>query len=251
MVLSKLNIQKLVSKHTRGRYTFQPLWVSADTLNKFYVSVNEDIPPLDATAIPAFLLAETCVLTIQPHEFCRKLLAVQPFKAQGPDNVPCRILKEFAYELVESVTTIVNASLASGIVPAIWKDSNITPIPKIQSPTNEGDFRPISLTSCLSKILEDFVVTWMIDDIRNGISSNLFGCLKGASTVFCLLDIMHTWLSYLYSPNKHLRLFFLDFSKAFDRIGHNVLIRKLVDFLVFDDVLYHGSLVSSQTEDNA
>ena len=131
----------------------------AVTLNQFYVSVNEDIQPLDATTLPAFLPAETCVPTIQPHEVCRKLLAVQPFKAQGPDNVPCRILKEFAYELAEPVTTIFNASLASGIVPAIWKDSNITPIPKIQSPTNEGDFRPISLTPGLSKVLEDFVVT--------------------------------------------------------------------------------------------
>ena len=72
-------------------------------------------------------------------------MAVQPFKAQGSDNVPCRILKEFAYELAEPVTTILDASLASGIVPAIWKGSNITPIRKIQSPTNEGDFRPISL----------------------------------------------------------------------------------------------------------
>ena len=42
-------------------------------------------------------------------------------------------------------------------------------------------------------------------------------------------DTVHTWLSYLYSPNIHLRLCFLDFSKAFDRITLNVLIRKLID----------------------
>ena len=53
-------------------------------------------------------------------------MAVQLFKAQGPDNVPCRILKEFAYGLAEPVTTIFNPSLASGIVPAIWKDSNLS-----------------------------------------------------------------------------------------------------------------------------
>ena len=143
-----------------------------DNLNKFYVSVNEDIPPLDATTVPAFLLAKMCVPNIQPHEVCRKLLAVQPFKAQGTDNVPSRIVKEFAYELAEPVTTIFNTSLASGIVPAIWKDSNITPIPKNHSPTNEGDFRPISLKPCLSKVLKDFVVTRIIEDIRNRIDPN-------------------------------------------------------------------------------
>ncbi|XP_068704562.1 uncharacterized protein [Montipora foliosa] len=174
----------------------------ADTLNRFYVSVNEDIPPLDATTIQAFLLAETCVPTIQPQELCRKLLAVQPFKAQGPDNVPCRILKEFAYELAEPVTTIFSATLASGIVPAIWKDSNVTPIPKIQSPTYEGDFRPISLTPCLSKILEDFVVTWMIDDIRNGISSNLCMLVCDGSNFFH--DEVAVVSSQVVKDNRHL-----------------------------------------------
>ena len=142
------------------------------TLKQFYVSVNEDIPPLDATTIPAFLPAETCVPTIQPGSR-KEAGSSWQFSLSKPRDLTMyhfRILKEFAYELAEPVTTILNASLASGIVPAIWKDSNITPIPKIQSPTNEGDFRPISLTPCLSKVLEDFVVTWMIDDIRNRIA---------------------------------------------------------------------------------
>ena len=93
---------------------------------------------------------------------------------------------------------------------------------------DEGDFRPISLTSCLSKVLEDFVVTWLIDDIKDKIDPNQFGCLKGTSTTYCLLDMIHTWLTYLDPPRRHLRLCFLDFSKAFDRIGYNVLIEKLL-----------------------
>ena len=54
-------------------------------------------------------------------------------------------------------------------VPSIWKDSNITPVPKIHPPTDEGDIRPISLTPCISKVLEGFVVKWMISDIRDKI----------------------------------------------------------------------------------
>ena len=141
----------------------------------------------------------------------------------------CRIVKEFAYELAEPITIIFNTSLRSGTVPAVWKESNIIPIPKIQSPMDEGDFRPISLTPCLSKVLEDFVVTWLIDDVKDKIDPNQFGCLKGTSTTYCLLDMIHTWLTYLDSPGRHLRLCFLDFSNAFDRIGYNVLIEKLLD----------------------
>jgi hypothetical protein len=46
----------------------------------------------------------------------------------GPDNIPPRILKEFAYELAEPVTSIFNTSLSFGLVPVLWKDSSIIPM---------------------------------------------------------------------------------------------------------------------------
>ena len=102
----------------------------ANSLNQFYVSVNADISPLDNILLPAFLSVEASVLTVQPHEVCKKLLDIKPSKAHSPDNVPCRIVKEIEYELAEPITTIFNTSLQSGIVPAVWKESNIIPIPK-------------------------------------------------------------------------------------------------------------------------
>ena len=69
----------------------------------------------------------------------------------------------------------------------------------------------------------------MISDVRVNIDPQQFGCLKGLSASYCLLDMLHHWLSHLDSAGQHLRLCFLDFAKAFDRIGHNLLIQKLVD----------------------
>ena len=161
-----------------------------NSLNQIYVSVNADIPPLDGNILLAFLPAEAGVLSVQPHEVFKKLLAIKPSKAHDPDHVPCRIVKEFAYELAEPITTIFNTSLRSGIVPVIWKESNIIPIPKIQPPMNEGDFRPISSTPCLFKVLEDFAVTWLIDDVKEKINPDQFGCLKGTSTTYRLLDMI-------------------------------------------------------------
>lgn len=152
-----------------------------NALNEFYVSVNADIFPLVETMLPAFLPVIDCAPTVQFYEVCKKLFAVKPFKTHGPDNVPYRIVKEIALELEEPVTTIFNVSLTLGIEPAIWKESNITPILTTQPPTSESDIRPISLTPCLSKILEDFIVTWLIDDVRDKIDPNQYGCLKGTS----------------------------------------------------------------------
>jgi hypothetical protein len=112
----------------------------------------------------------------------------------------------------------------------VWKDSCIFPIPKVSQPTCEGDTRPISLTLCLSKVLEDFVVQRMMEDVVNNINVQQFGCSRRSSTAYCLLDVIHNWLSHLIdSPDKHIRLLFLDYTKVFDRIGHNVFISKLID----------------------
>ena len=149
----------------------------------------------------------------------------------GPDNLPSRILESFAHVLAEPITIIFNAAFSSSVVPKIWKESNIILIPKVQEPSNYGDTRPISLTSCLAKALEDFIVSWLIDDIKGKIDPYQFSCLKGTSTTYCLLDMIHSWLSHLDSSSngKHIRVFLLDFSKAFGRIGYTFLIKKLLD----------------------
>ena len=188
---------------------------------------NADILPLDVNLLPPFLPSNESVPAVECYQVCYQ--TVHSFKAPGPDNISPRILKEYAHVLAEPITIIFNTSLASGVVPSIWKESNIVPIPKTCKPIAEADTRPISLTSCLSKVLEDFVVSWLIEDVKEKIDPSQFGCLKGTSTTFCLLDMLHTWLSHLDALGNHLRICFLDFSKAFDRIGYNLLIEKLIN----------------------
>ena len=197
-------------------------------MNDHFLSISADLPPLDLTSLPAYLPAPQPVPTITSLEVCFQLLKVKPFKSHGLDGIPNRIIKEFAYELAEPVCAIFNESLCSNIVPSLWKDASIIPIPKTQSVCCEDELRPIALTACLSKILEDFVVKWMMDDIRSKIDPKQFGCLKGSSTNFCLFDMVNNWLRNLDAPSRYLRVCFIDFSKAFDRINHNILIGKLI-----------------------
>ena len=67
-----------------------------------------------------------------------------------------------------------------------------------------------------------------MEDIKEHIDPNQFCSLKGVSTTFCLLDMLHNWLSALESPSTYLRVCFLDFSKAFDHIDHNILVCKFL-----------------------
>jgi hypothetical protein len=70
----------------------------------------------------------------------------------------------------------------------------------------------------------------MDDDgnIRRKIDPNQFGSLKGSSASFCLIDMVNNWLRTLDAPSHFLKVYFLNFSKAFDRINHNILIGKLI-----------------------
>ena len=86
-------------------------------------------------------------------------------------------------------------------------------------------------------MLEDFLVGWLLEDIGDEIDSKQIGCMKGTSTILCLLDMLHNWLSNLETPGQFLRVCFLNFSKTFDRINLNTLVTKLVDLGVRRSIL--------------
>jgi hypothetical protein len=122
-----------------------------ESLNDYFVSVRSDIPPLDISSFPTFLPAVVPPPTVHPHEVCSKLLKLQTNKAMGPDSIPSQILKEFAYELAEPVASIFNTSLSSGLVPVLWKDSSIIPIPKVKQTLVESYPAPSHLPLCYRK----------------------------------------------------------------------------------------------------
>ena len=163
----------------------------ANRLNNFFVSVTSDVPALDYLALLAFLPALDELPVIRPTEVYKKLLRLSPFKACGPDAIPYRILKLFASELSEPVTTIFNRTLSSGVFPSAWRDAYISPIPKASPVTCDNDLRSVALTACLSKVFEDFVVQWLMEDIKEHIDPNQLGSLKGVSTTFFPLDMLH------------------------------------------------------------
>ena len=88
------------------------------------------------------------------------------------------------------------------------------------------DLRPISLTATLSKVLESFIFQWVMDTVTSQLDPKQFGSLKGSSTVDALISMSHCWYSNTDGNGKTVRVFLLDFSKAFDRINHKILIKK-------------------------
>ena len=97
-------------------------------------------------------------------------------------------------------------------------------------PESEDDLRPISLTPFFSKVTEHFVVMWLMEYIKDKIDFRQYGGLKGNSITHYLIELLNFILSCQDSNDQTAVLAVLvDFSKAFNRQNHNLLITKLSD----------------------
>ena len=83
------------------------------------------------------------------------LCGLEVSKACGSDKISAQMLKHTAISIASSVTKLFNLSIRLGRIPDDWKESMIAPIPKSATKSSDpGNFRPISLTCILSKLLE-------------------------------------------------------------------------------------------------
>ena len=202
----------------------------ATHINQSFLSVTQPLPPLSQLEnVETDFAAVNEILSkyyISPESVYVKLSNLKRRKASGPDNLPSWILKDFAMELSSPVAEIFNASILERIVPDSWKEADVIPIPKSVSVKEiENDLRPISLTPILSKTMEHFVAEWIMSQIRHLVDRKQFGSLAGLSTTHALLSFVHHLYKSTDKTNQCVRVLLIDFSKAFDRIDHYILIK--------------------------
>ena len=147
-----------------------------------------------------------------------------------PNDLPKLITQEFAPELATPVHRIIKNIVQSGEWPGHWKLEHVVPIGKIPMPETEDDLRPISLTPFFSKVTEHFVVMWLLELIGDKIDFRQYGGLKGNSITHYIVEFIKFISSCQDSSDQTaVMACMVDFSKAFNRQNHNLLITKLND----------------------
>ena len=106
----------------------------------------------------------------------------------------------------------------------------MTPIGKVPLPESEDDIRPISLTNFFSKVMEHFVVMWLLEVIGHKIDFRQYGGVKGNSVSHYLIE----FINFILYSQDHLEptavlACLVDFAKAFNRQDHSILITNLTD----------------------
>lgn len=150
-------------------------------------------------------------------------------KASGPDKIPNWVLKDYSKIVALPIMKIINSSYREQKLPANWKTANVTPLPK-KKPVKDlkKDLRPISLTPCVSKVAEGFLVEdYVKPAILKIIDPNQYGTIPNSSTTIALINMLHHWFLGTDGNGSTIRTLLFDYRKAFELIDHGILIDKL------------------------
>ena len=202
----------------------------ADVLNKFFASVftKENVTTMPVPEQVFDGDAPVKNAHICPECIVAKIKKLKPGSAPGPDKIPAKILIELKEELAIPLCMIFIKSLKEGVVPADWKLANVAPIFKKGNKDSPGNYRPISLTCILSKIMESLIRDHIMAhlDLYKLIRLSQHGFLQHRSTVTNLLEYLDK-ITELIDSGANVDVFYLDFAKAFDKVPHQRLLAKL------------------------
>jgi hypothetical protein len=200
----------------------------AELLNKQFKSVftKDDSNAQSRLIGPAYPPIKQ--LEIRSEGIFKLLRNLNVSKASGPDNISCRILKELAPELAPCLTGLYTQSLHLGELPKDWLNANISPLFKKGNRNIAANYRPVSLTCVICKILEHVICSHIRNHIdHHGILSSVqHGFRKHHSCESQLLITTHDLLK-ARDNNIQVDIAVLDFAKAFDTVPHDRVLSKL------------------------
>ena len=203
-----------------------------EDLNGYFSSVftKEDISSLPV-ADAKFQEAKSDYLgplVVTPELVAKKIKVMKDNKSPGVDGIPPKLLMETVEQISIPLARVFNLSLKEGVVPFEWKEANIIPLFKKGSRNKSYNYRPVSLTSVICKLLERLIKDHMVDFLvkHKLLNSSQHGFLKARScltNMLCFLEEITKWID-VGSP---VDIIYLDFQKAFEQVPHQRLLLKL------------------------
>nr|CAH8863804.1 unnamed protein product [Trichobilharzia regenti] len=216
------NMWKLFKEITGGKQINNiPYSFDVCTLNKSFIYSPSN----------AMLPSITCVNNspfpgFNTNDVQKCLKSLNPSQSLGPDYVPSIIFKKCSDILCHPLTDLFNKSFSDNIVPAVWKDIKVVPIPK-SSTGACVKFRPIAITSPFLKTMEKLLLLSLVPSLKSFNDPKQFAYKHSRSTLDAAAVLYHNIASSLDKGAKFVRCAFLDYTSAFDSVPRDILLNKL------------------------
>jgi hypothetical protein len=201
----------------------------AKLLNDFYSSVfindNNRVPEFDSRVDDGCELSD---VSFSADIIFKHLCNLKPKTGCGPDGLAAVFLKNVAGSIAFPLSFIYSKSFELSALPDIWKSAVVTPVFKKGSPSDACNYRPISITCIICKVMESIVkdnlIAYLLEN--NLITKQQHGFLAKHSTCSQLLECINDWSIELNIRNS-VDVAYIDFKKAFDSVVHSKLCCKL------------------------
>ena len=188
------------------------------------------------------------VTTICEDSVRRKLKAIKPNKSAGPDEIQPKLLKLAEPAIVSPLTGLFSFCANLGVTFTDWKNVRLIPVYKKDDEAEINNYRPISLLSVPSKIMESCVSDTVVRHVfqNNLVTDKQWAYREGYSTELLLVHLSEIWRTAI-DANRVVAVAFVDFKKAFDCVSHAILLYlsciSWIFNLEFKVPYYHGWLI--------
>lgn len=211
--------------------------VIADEFNSFFTNIGlkiaNDLPPTIKTPDDYLSNPPNSTFTFRQidSDTIDRIISqeLSNKSSRGFDGLSTKLVKQLKDVLIEPMTLITNQCLRQGIFPDLMKMARVVPLFKKGDRESIGNYRPVSILPALSKILEKVMSEQIIEYFENEkiLSDSQYGFRKNRSTDYAAIELIDIISQTLDNKKKSLGIF-MDLSKAFDTLNHEILLKKLV-----------------------
>lgn len=183
--------------------------------------------------------------TILKSDVVKAFEKLKPKRSLGPDRIPAYVYKGCREYLVAPLHHLFNLCITHRVFPLIWRVTKVTPVPKTGNSKDIENHRPIAIPPVPAKIFESILLSLTFDQVGHQIITNQHGFFPKRNTTTNLASLTEYVLQEM-NDGKQVDAVYTDFSKAFDKVNHRILLRKMGDMCFSEDLI---CLFSSYLED--